>query len=115
MDSLRRFLRNPLATAGLVILALFACVALLAPYLAPPRNPAEPYRIPRSGFAVEPRPPSARFPFGTTEGQYDLFYGVVWGTRTAFAVALGVVGAALAVGLAVGTVAGYAGGRLDEV
>lgn len=115
MDSLRRFLRNPLATMGLVILAFFAVVALFAPYIAPPRNPNEPYRIPRSGFAVEPRPPSERFWFGTTEGQYDVFYGVVWGTRTAFAVALGVVGISLLIGLVMGTLAGYYGGRLDEL
>ncbi|MEW6045903.1 MAG: ABC transporter permease [Bacillota bacterium] len=115
MDSLRRFLRNPLATAGLVILLFFAVVAVLAPYIAPPRYPDEPYRIPRSGFAVEPRPPSDRFLFGTTEGQYDIFYGVVWGSRVAFGVALFVVGASLLVGLVVGTLAGYYGGRLDEL
>jgi len=42
--------------------------------------------IPRSGFATEPQPPSADHPFGTTEGQYDIYYGVIWGTRTAFRV-----------------------------
>lgn len=115
MDTARRYLRNPMAVTGLVLLLVFVAVAILAPVLAPPRWPDQPYRIPRYGFATEPKPPSAQHPFGLTEGQYDVFYGVVWGTRTAFTVGLGVIGAALCIGLVLGTLAGYFGGRLDEV
>ncbi|MBE3598269.1 MAG: ABC transporter permease [Limnochordaceae bacterium] len=115
MDTVRRYFRNPMATTGFVLLMAFLAVAILAPVLAPPRWPDQPFRIPRYGFSVEPKPPTAEHPFGLTEGQYDVFYGVIWGTRTAFLVGVGVVGAAVLIGLVVGTLAGYFGGRLDEL
>ena len=110
----RRFLTNPLSMAGMILVFLFAVIAIFAPYLAPPPRPDEPYRIPRDGFAAEPQPPSAEHPFGTTEGQYDVYYGTIWGTRTAFRVGLIITGATVFIGLAVGTIAGFYGGLLDE-
>ncbi|HIQ30463.1 MAG TPA: ABC transporter permease, partial [Candidatus Caldiarchaeum subterraneum] len=83
--------------------------------LAPPEDPERPFQIPRDGFAAEPRPPSPEHPFGTTEGQYDIYYGVIWGTRTAFIVGLTVVGASILIGLIIGSLSGYYGGWVDEV
>jgi len=54
-------------------------------------------------------------PFGTTSGQYDIAYGIIWGTRTAFLIGILVVGPALLVGMALGVIAGYFGGWIDEV
>jgi peptide/nickel transport system permease protein len=85
---LRALLRNPVSIVGLVISLAFALVALLAPVLAPPATPGQSYAIPRDGFTPQPQAPSAQHPFGTTEGQYDLYYGVIWGTRTAFRIGL---------------------------
>ena len=51
-----------------------------------------PMMIPRAGFMPQPQPPSPDHPFGTTQGQYDMFYGVIWGTRTAFEIGLIVTG-----------------------
>jgi peptide/nickel transport system permease protein len=95
---------------------MFVIVAIGAPWIAPPKpNQRDPYVIPKDGFAMEPKPPSAEHPFGTTEGQYDLFYGVVWGTRTAFRVGLIVTAATVVIGLAMGSVAAYYGGWVDEI
>jgi peptide/nickel transport system permease protein len=63
---------------------------------------------------AEPEAPSAAHPFGTTEGQYDIFYGVVWGTRTAFIVGIVITGITLIIGMTVGTISGYYGGMVDE-
>jgi len=52
---------------------------------------------------------------GTTSGGYDIFYGLVWGTRTAFKVGLIVVGIAFLVGMIVGALSGYLGGVIDNV
>ena len=112
---LRRLLTNPLSLLGILILLGFAIVAVGAPYLAPPEYPDSAYRIPRDGFKAEPQPPSAEHPLGTTEGQYDIYYAVVWGTRTAFKVGLLVTGATVLIGLVLGSVAGYYGGWLDEI
>ncbi len=113
--SIRRIRSNPLSLAGICIILVFAIIAILAPVLAPPVDPSRPFQIPRDGFAAEPRPPSPEHPFGTTEGQYDIYYGVIWGTRTAFIVGLTVVGAAILIGLIVGSLSGYYGGWMDEV
>ena len=47
--------------------------------------------------------------------QKDIFYGVIWGTRTAFEIGLIVVAISTAIGLFVGSVAAYFGGWLEEV
>jgi peptide/nickel transport system permease protein len=111
-----QLLKNPLSLSGLILITLFALVAIFAPLIAPPPERArDPYDMPRYGYSSVPQPPSEKAPFGTTEGQYDIFYGVVWGTRTAFKAGLIVTGATLVVGLAVGTMAAYYGGKLDEI
>ena len=96
-------------------MAFFAAVAITAPYLAPPPRPYDPYKIPRDGFSPTPEPPSEKHPFGTTSGQYDVYYGVIWGTRTAFKVGLIITGLNLLIGLVVGSIAAYFGGWVDEV
>ncbi|MCL4394678.1 MAG: ABC transporter permease [Chloroflexi bacterium] len=106
--------KNPVSISGMVLITFFAAVAIFAPVIAPPANPDNPFQIPRDGYSAEPKPPSAAHPFGTTEGQYDIFYGVVWGTRTAFIVGIVITGITLVIGMAVGTVSGYYGGMVDE-
>jgi peptide/nickel transport system permease protein len=113
---IRRLLINPASLLGILLVLMFVVVAILAPVLAPPRNArVDPYTIPRDGFSPEPRPPSEEHPFGTTEGQYDIYYGVIWGTRTAFKVGLIITASTLVIGLLVGAIAGFYGGWLDEI
>lgn len=110
----QRMLRNPVSLAGIILVAAFVLIAILAPVLAPPERPKEPYRIPRDGYLAEPKPPSAEHPFGTTEGQFDIYYGVIWGTRTAFRVGVVITIATILIGLVVGASSGYFGGWVDE-
>jgi peptide/nickel transport system permease protein len=105
-----------LSIIGISLIIIFAIVAIAAPLIAPtPENALDPYSIPRDGFSPIPQPPSDEHIFGTTEGQYDIFYGVVWGTRTAFRVGLLVVGGILLIGITLGSIAGYFGGIIDEI
>jgi peptide/nickel transport system permease protein len=115
-DLTRRMRRNPLSVAGLVIVACFVVTATLAPVLAPPTpGTRDPYLIPHEGFLPDPQAPRPGHPLGTTGNQYDLYYGIVWGTRTAFRVAVVVVAISVIIGVLLGTAAGYYGARLDEV
>jgi peptide/nickel transport system permease protein len=108
--------RNPLSVVGLVLVVTFAIIAIFAPLIAPtPEGQFNPYMIPRDGYLSTPQPPSADHIFGTTQGQYDIFYGVIWGTRTAFQVGFIVMGAVLLIGIALGAIAGYFGGIIDEI
>jgi peptide/nickel transport system permease protein len=129
---------NPLSVTGLVIVALFLLVAALAPTLAPPVDEySDPYLIPRDGYHSEPRPPGTEWRLsappvpgwyrtllgreqwvhllGTTSGQFDIFYGIVWGTRTALFVGVVITAVTLVVGLLVGTISAFYGGWLDDL
>jgi peptide/nickel transport system permease protein len=114
--ALYRLRQNPLSIVGIALILGFVVVAALAPLLAPaPEGHRNTYQIPRSGYSPTPQPPSEEHPFGTTEGQYDILYGVIWGTRSAFRVGVSVMGLVLVIGIALGSAAGYFGGLVDEV
>lgn len=112
---LKRLFTRPLSIAGFVLLSCFIVIAVIAPWIAPPQYSRQPYRIPRDGYWAEPKPPSAEHILGTSEGQYDIFYGVVWGTRTAFRVGIIVTLAGCLIGMTVGSIAAYYGGLIDEL
>ena len=113
---LKQLFTNPLSLAGILLILFFVAIAIFAPLLAPPPARArDPYDMPRLGWTAEPEPPSEEARFGTTEGQYDIFYGVVWGTRLAFKAGLIVSASTLAIGLTLGTTAAYYGGWVDEI
>jgi peptide/nickel transport system permease protein len=113
--TLSRIFSNPSAIIGFTLLFCFTSVAIFAPLIAPPKYAHNPYVMPHKGFSPTPKPPGPDRIFGSTSGQYDIFYGVVWGTRTAFKIGLFVVVIAGLVGVTLGAVAGYYGGIIDEV
>ena len=112
----RQLAKNPLSLIGVIIIAIFVIIAIFAPLIAPtPAGQLNPYMVPRDGYFAAPEPPSDEHIFGTTEGQYDIFYGVIWGARSAFRVAIVVMGITILIGLILGSLAGYFGGLIDEV
>ena len=113
--TLRRIFGNPLAIIGFSLLLLFIAVAVFAPCIAPPKYAHNPYLMPHKGYSQTPKPPSKQNIFGTTSGQYDIFYGAVWGTRTAFKIGLFVVCIAACIGVILGVISGYYGGIVDEL
>lgn len=116
MKALKSLVTNPTSLIGLVLLLAFAGIAIAAPWIAPPpENARDPFMIPRDGFGATPRPPGETHPLGTTEGQYDIYYGVVWGTRTAFRIGVVITLFTTFVGLIVGSLAAYYGRWVDEV
>jgi peptide/nickel transport system permease protein len=114
--TIKRLLTNPTSLTGILLLLTFTFVAIAAPWLAPPpENARDPYMIPRDGFRTEPAGPSADHPLGTTEGQYDILYGVVWGTRTAFRIGVVITICTAIIGLTIGSIGAYYGGWVDDV
>ncbi len=112
---LKQLVTRPLSATGFLLLFAFIVIAIAAPWIAPPQYQNEPYRIPRDGYWAEPKPPSAEHLLGTAEGQYDIFYGVVWGTRTAFRVGIIVTLSGCLIGMIIGSIAAYYGGFIDEL
>ncbi|MCR8725742.1 ABC transporter permease [Frigidibacter sp. ROC022] len=116
MRVIKYLLRSPVSLFGLLLLLAFVLIAIFAPVIAPVTEfQITAYDTPRAGFWATPQPPSAEAWFGTTQGQYDIFYAVVWGTRTAFKIGLGVVTISALIGTAIGAIAAFYGGLLDEV
>jgi peptide/nickel transport system permease protein len=102
--------------AGILLLLGYIVIAAAAPLFAPvPARSRDPYSIPRAGFGTEPKIPDEEHRFGTTEGQYDIYYGVIWGTRTAFRVGVVITLVTVIIGLLVGSLAGFYGGWTDEI
>ncbi|MCD6126633.1 MAG: ABC transporter permease [Thaumarchaeota archaeon] len=112
---LRRIRETPLSIVGLAIVIFFTIVAIAAPALAPPRPGRDPYMIPRYGYSPIPKPPSPEHPFGLTQGQYDLYYGVIWGTRAAYRIGVLIIAVSALIGIIVGGLAGYYGRIIDEI
>ena len=102
--------RDPLALAGLVIVAGFVAVALLAPLIVP--YPEEGRGI--SNLTRILRPPSFAHPFGTDEFGRDLLSRVFFGASLALQVGVSVVLMAFAVGAPLGVIAGYYRGAVEE-
>ena len=101
-------LRNRKSLAGLAILAFFAIVAIVGPWLAP-FDPNKPY--PKDSM----QGPSAAHWLGTTQLGQDIFSQLVVGTRGVMIVGFtaGIIATVLAI--IVGVSAGYFRGWGDEV
>ena len=134
---LRGLVTNPLSIVGLILVGFFIFIAIAAPVLAPPKNPNKPYQIPRDGFKPEPQPMGTEWksrqpplPFwwqkitgkdewvhllGTASGQWDIYYGVIWGTRTAFNVGMIIILVTVSIGVFVGSISAYYGGKVDNI
>ncbi len=108
-----RFLRPGLLLGVLIVLG-FAIIGIVAPLIAHPGG-QDAYLMPKDGVQVEPKPPTAEHLLGTTERQYDVLYGVVWGTRVAFTIGLAVTLGRVLLGVPLGLISGYYGGWLDAV
>lgn len=72
-------------------------------------------RVPRVSFSPIPVPPSQGHIMGIASGGYDIYYGVVWGARTAFYIGLYVIAISLTLGILIGGLAGFLGGWVDTV
>lgn len=128
--------KTPASIMGFSLIFLFVLIAIFAPVIAPPVG-KDPLKIPRDGFSAEPKPMGSEWKknvpdipfwytpltgqdkwvhiFGTAQGQYDIFYGIVWGTRTAFKTGLIVVIATFLIGVIVGSISAYYGKWVDNV
>ena len=103
--ALAAIVREPVALVGLVLVVLYAAIALGVGFL--------PLRDPLQISADRLAAPSAAFPFGTDPLGRDLFSRVLFGARLSMQVAvLSVAGATIAGGV-LGLVSGYLGGIVD--
>ncbi|MCU6711658.1 ABC transporter permease [Paenibacillus sp. J5C_2022] len=104
-----RFRRNPYAMSGLIVLAFYVLVALLAHWIAP-FDPAE-----IDLFRTDLPPGTENHLLGTDEVGRDIFSRLVFSTRVSLMVGFAVALAAVLIGTIIGAVSGYFGGWIDTV
>ncbi len=107
-DAWFRLKRNRLAVFGLAVIVVLGLTAIFGPYLTP-------YDYLSQDLDARNLAPSLAHLFGTDDLGRDVFSRVVYGTRTAFLVAVIVTFVAVLIGLTLGAVAGFFGGAFDRV
>ncbi|MHB2263696.1 dipeptide/oligopeptide/nickel ABC transporter permease/ATP-binding protein [Aliihoeflea sp. PC F10.4] len=107
--AVRLMLNNRLATGGLAILVILVALALLAPLL--------PLHDPNVTSPADRllRPLSQGHLLGTDALGRDILSRLIWGLRVSLAVGISATLIAAFFGSLIGLVAGYAGGRTDNV
>lgn len=106
---LMRFVRNPLALIGAVLISVLVLSAMFAPWVAPypplEMNLMEPYLPPGSPGHL----------LGTDNFGRDILSRIIHGSRISLFIGIVVVSIASVIGTALGLLAGFYGGWVDSV
>jgi len=100
--------RSPALAVGGAILALVLVLGLVAPWITP-------YPTTEQHMLERLKAPGTRFVLGTDQYGRDLLSRTLVGARPALVLGLGAVALGLALGVPIGLLAGYVGGRLDDL
>jgi len=103
----KRFRRHPGAIMGCIVLSIIILAVALAGVL--------PYDPEKSDMTARYKPPSVAHPMGTDALGRDLMTRVLYGGRISLSVGLSVMAITLLIGVPVGAIAGFFGGRVDNV
>ncbi|NOT33752.1 MAG: ABC transporter permease [Candidatus Eisenbacteria bacterium] len=108
-DAWRRMRRNHAAVVSAAFLVIISLVAFTAPWIPGLADPAA------QDLALGASPPSAVHWFGTDDLGRDTFARVVHGGRISLLIGLVATFVSLVIGVSWGAIAGYRGGRVDDV
>ena len=104
----RRFMKNHVARAGLTLVVVLYCVAILAPVLAP-RDPNAQEDIVNTRYEA----PGEQFALGTDKFGRDILSRVIYGSRISLSIGFIAVAIAITLGTLLGAISGYFGGATD--
>jgi len=114
-DAWRRLLMNKLAVLGIIVLGVMILLVTFGPLVLRWLTGVTPDHIPAEKELLKSFPPSFEHPMGTDEQGRDIFARVLQGGRISLAVGLISTIVSLLVGVSYGAIAGYLGGRIDNV
>ncbi|MBR7653134.1 ABC transporter permease [Brucella oryzae] len=97
---IRRLFKRKTVAAGIIVLAVFAILALLAPWIAP-------YSPSKLSIVNRLKPPSEMFWFGTDEFGRDVFSRTIYAGRLSLMVGAAVVVLSAVIGVTLGLLAGF--------
>jgi peptide/nickel transport system permease protein len=103
-----RFLRRPVAVAGLVVALAFVVLAVFAPWIAPHSSGF-------TDFNHVLATPNGRYLLGTDELGHDELSRVIWGARSSMQVGVLATLLAMVIAVPIGMIAGYYRRLIDTV
>jgi len=109
-DAGRRLVRNRAAVVAVGVLGLIVLAAIIGPWFA-----IHPFDELYFDYVAIPPSLEGGFLFGTDAVGRDLFVRVLMGARISLAVALAATSVSLVIGVLWGAIAGYVGGRVDNL
>ena len=107
-DTWRKFKKNKLALAGLVFLAIMVLCVILIPMLSP-------YTYDMQNLAEKNQLSSWTHPFGTDKLGRDILVRVMYGGRISLSIGFAAAAINLCIGIVYGGIAGYFGGKVDNL
>jgi peptide/nickel transport system permease protein len=105
---LRQYLKNKLAVAGAIVILLLSLAAIFSPLL----TGYDPDAINLNEIY---QPPSWQHPFGTDMNGRDVLARVLYGARISMSVGFISSGLAGLIGVLIGALAGFFGGKIDNL
>lgn len=117
-DAWKRLLKNKLAVFGLIVLGIMVVAVVIGPPIIRLTTGFTADYIPSNidnGARVGSFPPSAQHPMGTDDKGRDLLARVLQGGRISLMVGIISTLVSLIVGVSFGAIAGYLGGRIDNL
>ena len=105
-----RLRKNKLAMLGLAILVVMVALAICADWIADYDT-----NVTGMNMAERLQTPSAKHWFGTDSYGRDVFARIIHGSRLSLSLSIFAMLAAVAIGSIIGAIAGYYGGRVDDV
>ncbi|AKL96321.1 ABC-type dipeptide/oligopeptide/nickel transport system, permease component [Clostridium aceticum] len=105
---LKGLIKDPMAFIGLILILLILGVALLAPWIAP----KDPIQM-DANYRLEK--PSLSYPLGTDHLGRCILSRIMHGARASLSISFLVLVITMSIGVLVGSIAGYVGGRIDDI
>ncbi|MDI3481861.1 MAG: peptide/nickel transport system permease protein [Tepidanaerobacteraceae bacterium] len=107
-DAWLRLKKNKAAMVGLFFVLILVFTAIFAGVIAP----HDPYA---QNLDYRLKPPTAEHPLGTDDYGRDILSRIIYGARVSLMVGIISEGIALTIGVVLGALAGYYGGRVDNI
>lgn len=104
----RRLFKNKLAIAGLVFIVLLIFIMIFAGFLAP-------YGYAEQDFTATYQGPSAEHLLGTDHLGRDILSRLIYGSRISMEIAVLSVALSATIGITIGAIAGFYGGKIDNL
>lgn len=122
-DAWRRLLKNKLAVFGMIVVAIITLASLLGPFIIKRATGITPDYIPADVALLKSFPPfvgpdgafSWKHPMGTDNQGRDLLARVLQGGQISLMVGIIATLVSLVIGVSYGAIAGYLGGRIDNL